>query len=501
MERVEKMSAYALKNREVCWDKYLWDAVEGEFSLVMQKPVKKNAALVCDKAWESARCGWSAIMKVGDTYRLYYRTWGAHDEEGGPKEGYCIAESKDGKTFTRPTLCQYTLGGTKENNVFFKDESRYVDNFSVCYDENPDCPPDEKFKGLSLVFYRPPIETENGPRYAYLCYYKSAGGISFEKVGILDIPGVFDTYNVVFWDKDAKEYKMYMRDFHNADGSTSKYEPTAAMEVAYRDFRLTTSKDFVHWSEPKMVEFSDGRIDIQHYTNQIYKYPRAEHMFVGVPVRYIKNGFDDKNFRYLPKWNGGREKLIAEQNRVGTVATDCTVITSRDGFHFERRNEAFLSPELEREYNWRYGEGYTSHRSVETASDENPEVSELSFYMHEENGRGRGGNTVFYRYTLRLDGYFSWHGGGNGGTLTTKPVTFTGGSLEINFKTTALGGLRIEILDEDGAPIEGYDSGRLFGNSLSRPVDFDAPLSALAGKAVRLRITLADADLYSFQFN
>lgn len=494
------MDAYRLKNREVCWDRYIVEKTEGEFSLVMQKPVKKNAALVCDKAWESARCGWSAIMKVGDIYRLYYRTWGAHDEAGGPKEGFCFAESKDGKTFTRPCLGRFTLGGTKENNVFFKDESRFVDNFSVHYDENPDCPPDEKFKGLSLVFFRPPIETENGPRYAYLCYYKSADGISFEKVGILDIPGVFDTYNVVFWDKDAKEYKMYIRDFHNADGSTSTYEPTAAMEVAYRDFRLTTSKDFVHWSTPKMVEFSDGRIDIQHYTNQIYKYPRAEHMFVGVPVRYIKNGFDDKNLAYLPKWNGARAKFIAEQNRGGTVATDCTVITSRDGFRFERCNEAFLAPELEREYNWRYGEGYTSHRSVETASDENPDVSELSFYMHEENGHGRGGNTVFYRYTLRLDGYFSWHGGGNGGTVLTKPVVFEGDRLEINFKTSALGGVRIEILDENGAPIVGYDSGRLFGNSVARPVDFDAPLSALAGKPVRLRITLSDADLYSFRF-
>ena len=79
-------------------------------------------------------------------------------------------------------------------------------------------------------------------------------------------------------------------------------------------------------------------------------------------------------------------------------------------------------------------------------------------------------------------------------------MTFTGDAMEINFKTTALGGARIEILDGEGKPIEGYDSGRLFGNSLSRPVDFDAPLSALAGKTVRLRITLADADLYSFRF-
>ena len=110
-----KMSAYILKNREVCWDKYLWDSTEGSFSLVMQKPIKKNAALVCDDAWENTRCGWSAVMKVGDTYRLYYRTWGSVHEEGGPKEGYCIAESKDGKTFTKPNFGEIMLGGTKEN--------------------------------------------------------------------------------------------------------------------------------------------------------------------------------------------------------------------------------------------------------------------------------------------------------------------------------------------------------------------------------------------------
>lgn len=489
---------YKFKNREVCWDTHIVDKMEGAVRVQMHKPEKKNAALVCDDVWESTTCGWSGVWKIGDTYRLYYRTWGSVDEH---KEGYCVAFSKDGKTFEKAELELYELGGTKKNNVFFT-ENRYIDNFSVHYDENPDCPPDEKFKALSLISHHPPLKMEDGSDlYTELGYYKSCDGIKFEFVRILDVPGVFDTYNVVFWDPDINEYRMYVRDFHNEDGSRSRYEPTAAMEVAYRDIRYTHSKDFVHWSTPEIIKFSDGVSNLQHYTNQIYKYPRAPHMFIGVPVRYLKPELDDKNFKYLPKWDGGRKELLDAGRREGAVVTDCVLITSRDGLNFDRCNEAFLSPEMEKEYNWRYGEGYTSYRTVETVSDENPAVNELSFYMPDFEGPRRSKITKFIRYTLRLDGYFSWHGDYAMGTVTTKPVSFDGDSLEINFATSALGYVRFIICDEDGNALEGYDSGRIFGNSLSRPVDFDKPLSLLSGKTVRLKIELKDSDIYSFKFN
>ena len=56
------------------------------------------------------------------------------------------------------------------------------------------------------------------------------------------------------------------------------------------------------------------------------------------------------------------------------------------------------------------------------------------------------------------------------------------------------------ILDENGDPIDGYDSGNHFGDSLDRPVPFEKALSDLNGKQVKLEFTLKDADLYSFQF-
>ena len=48
--------------------------------------------------------------------------------------------------------------------------------------------------------------------------------------------------------------------------------------------------------------------------------------------------------------------------------------------------------------------------------------------------------------------------------------------------------------------IPGYDTGRIFGDSIRRKAGFAEDLSALSGKPVRLRIELKDADLYSFRF-
>ena len=79
-------------------------------------------------------------------------------------------------------------------------------------------------------------------------------------------------------------------------------------------------------------------------------------------------------------------------------------------------------------------------------------------------------------------------------------MIFDGVSLEVNFATSALGSFRIRLCGEDGTPLEGYDSGNLFGDSVARPVDFDRPLAALAGTPVRMEISLQDADLYSFRF-
>ena len=67
------MSTYNLgKNRMLCWDDFLIDKIDSA-EVRMHKPVKREKAITFDKSWEGNVCGYLSLMKLGDTYRLYYR--------------------------------------------------------------------------------------------------------------------------------------------------------------------------------------------------------------------------------------------------------------------------------------------------------------------------------------------------------------------------------------------------------------------------------------------
>ena len=109
------------------------------------------------------------------------------------------------------------------------------------------------------------------------------------------------------------------------------------------------------------------------------------------------------------------------------------------------------------------------------------------------------------RYTLRLDGFVSASAPMQGGELLTRVLRFEGSKLKLNFATSAAGTLKLEIQDAKGHPIPGYslqEADETFGDEIDRTVSWNGStdVSRLAGKPVRLRFTLQDADLYAFQF-
>ncbi len=115
------------------------------------------------------------------------------------------------------------------------------------------------------------------------------------------------------------------------------------------------------------------------------------------------------------------------------------------------------------------------------------------------------GDVRLRRHTLRLDGFASIHSPIAGGELVTPPLIFKGSRLSMNFASSAFGSVRVEIQDADGTPIPGFmleDSIGLYGDTVARDALWnDAPdLAALAGKPVRLRFVMKDADLYSIRF-
>ena len=109
------------------------------------------------------------------------------------------------------------------------------------------------------------------------------------------------------------------------------------------------------------------------------------------------------------------------------------------------------------------------------------------------------------RFTLRLDGFVSACAPRAGGELLTRPLRFSGSRLRLNYATSAAGSVVVEIQDAAGRPVPGFEAAScrpLFGDEIEGEVRWegDPDLSRLAGRAVRLRIALIDADLYALSF-
>ena len=295
--------------------------------------------------------------------------------------------------------------------------------------------------------------------------------------------GAFDTQNNAFWDPVRKQYWCYIRDFH----------------TGIRDIRVSTSTDFRAWTQPEMVRFVDAP-DEPLYTNQVRPYDRAPHLFLGFPTRYIERQWSTA-FDVLPD-PAHRRARMKFAPRFGAAVTDGQFMTSRDGRTFRRWDETFLRPGPERKDNWLYGDCYQNLGLLETPAEDPTAPPELSLYVTEDNWKRA---TRLRRYTLRVDGFVALHARRKGGELLTKPLVFHGNSLRLNFATSAAGHLRVEIQEHSGRPLPGFaltDCDEIFGDSLDRAVTWKGipDVGPLAGKAVRLRVVVNDADLFSLQF-
>jgi hypothetical protein len=178
-------------------------------------------------------------------------------------------------------------------------------------------------------------------------------------------------------------------------------------------------------------------------------------------------------------------------------------MASRDGLRFKRWNDAFLRPGIEREGTWQYGQQYIAWHAVETKAKLPGAPNELSLYAGESYWTGD--SSALRRYTLRLDGFVSVRAPTRGGELHTKPLTFAGNELRLNFSSSAAGGILVEIQDLDGTALPNFslsDCQTVFGDSLDRTVTWKAgrDVGLLAGKPVRLRFRFDDADLFALRF-
>ncbi len=460
---------------ELMVDDHLIDSMKGT-QFLLHHPVPKEIVVDHNAPCEGSGCGYHAIFRDGDICRMYYHAWHLPVQQGklGPSHpimtGYL--ESKDGLHWVKPKLGLFECEGSKENNIVWTSPGSH--DFTPFRDTNPQCKPEAQYKAVALG-------DERG-----LLAFQSPDAIHWSLMRPEPILTgcAFDTENLAFWDEIRGEYRAYVRDFR--DGR--------------RDIRTATSKDFFDWTTPAWLEYP-GAPKEQLYTNQVKPYYRAPHIFVGFPTRYIERTWGP-SFNAMPEVEHRKMRSSIHQ-RYGTAVTEGLLMTSRDGLSFHRWKEAFLRPGIERPGEWKYGDNYIAWGMIETPSDMPGAPNELSLYATE--GYWTGTSSQLRRYTLRIDGFVSLNAPYDGGETVTKPLTFQGKKLVLNFATSAAGNVLVEIQDEQGKPLDGYrleDCTDVFGDSLEREVVWKggADVSKLAGKPIRLRLVMKDADLYSLRF-
>ena len=453
----------------------------------LHHPTPREVAITHDAPWEGAGSGYHTVIKDGDLYRMYHRGSALGVKDGRliiGKQVYCYAESRDGITFSKPKLGLVEYNGSKDNNIIW--DGVGVHNFAPFLDANPDCKPDARFKALAGT-----------AREGGLFAFKSADGIHWSLIQNKPVvtEGAFDSQNLAFWDPTAKAYRAYFRTFTKGTTTGKVWKP-----AGYRAVRGATSKDFLTWGDEADLTYEDSPAE-HIYTNQIAPYFRAPHILIGLPTRYVERGWST-SMRKLPQLKH-REMRSKAHLRYGTALTEALVMASRNGVHFERWNEAFFRPGIQRPETWQYGQHYVAWHAVETKSSLPCAASELSFYASE--GGWTGDSNALRRHTLRLDGFVSVHGKWNGGVMTTKPLRFKGKQLQLNLATSAVGSVRVAIEHADGRPIDGFsldDCDETFGDSVERTVVWgdSTDVSSLSGKPVRLVFEVKDGDLYSYQF-
>ncbi len=445
--------------RELFVDGHLIDQLAGT-RLALHAPQPREIVVKFDKPWEGLYCGYTTVLKAGNVFRIYYRGMPAarHTLD---TEVTCVAESEDGIHWTKPNLGLFEVQGTKDNNVILA-RHRGCHNFAPFLDTNPSTSAEQRYKALG------------GTGAPGLIAFVSPDGLHWKELQKDPVitKGAFDSQNNAFWSEGEQQYVCYFRVFREGK----------------RWIARTTSQDFINWAEPVDLDLDDK--PRQHlYTNQIHPYIRSPHIYLGLPTRFFPG-------RRVVTEDEAREIGTPTQWNYANDCTDILLCSARGGSEWKRTFlEAFIRPGLDLR-NWTSRANYAARGMLQTGPDE------LSIYVKHNSGYP---SVHVRRYTLRPDGFVSVSAPYSGGEMVTKPMTFSGNRLTINFATSAAGSLKVEIQTPAGQPIDGFglaDCPEIIGDRIERIVRWKGgeDVARLSGIPVRLRFVLSDADLYSIQF-
>ena len=424
---------------------------------------------------------------------------------GGPNHSLAVWTSTDGIHFSAPDLGPRYRG---KSNVVIADP---VGLGTIFVD--PNAPPEERIKYFS------------GYRGRGMYVYSSPDGYQFTRNETAALPFRAASQSLVFYDDQRQKYVGYHRsDMQRTIGGKSSRtfvmtETTDVMQpwpfnpVTQAEQQELAKEQHLGNKSPYYIDngpltppgpgveyptVGGNRPDLDPpgvdiYVPKCLKYPWADDAYVAFPVVY---------FHYHGDGPKARRALGEPERERGSGPLETQLAVSRDGIHWHRYpRPAYVG--IGKHDDMDLKKVYMAH-GLARRGDEI-----WLFYVGSEQYHSawtRGGKDAVFKAVQRLDGFVSADTPYTGGTLVTRPLTFIGNRLVLNIDTGAAGYAQVEVRDNAGNPIRGFeldDCVYINGDFIDKEVEWlhtGRDLGELAGTPVQLVFHMHCSKLYSMQF-
>ncbi|HJO03696.1 MAG TPA: hypothetical protein QGG47_06970 [Acidobacteriota bacterium] len=280
-----------------------------------------------------------------------------------------------------------------------------------------------------------------------------------------------------FWDPINRRYAAFVKMPSASDREFGLQSRSIRDGLGIRLTALTTSSDFVHWTQPRRVFVPD------EHDEGVTEFYGAEVLSRGdTLIAFVRILRDD-----LAADRGGP---------VGGIGYT-TIATSHDGKSWQRHRDVFLDPcplagSFDHAFAWVY------------ATLEWQDLVYLYYAAYDE-GHKTGHRSIGLA-TLQRDRYVALAASGSSaGRLLSPLLVHTRKQVDgLWLNADARGGeLRVQVLGADDRVVEGLsfnDCRAISGDSLSHRVEFAGEINRLCGQPFRLELSVLNAAVYAFSF-
>jgi len=395
----------------------------------------------------------------------------------GDEAPIALFVSNDGINFEKPNLGLIEYKGSKDNNLIMLGVPSWGKYFK---DKNPAVPKEERYKATLWV----------AQRGIYM--YFSPDAVHWRRNETCMMPLVSGGGCETFWDDQQGLYFNYIKrdgsystgEFPNYGRSVTMFktsEPTKPWPI-----NKVSNPYYEGWPFPAVTgegvtvmgpDITDPD-NKQIFRTRPQKYPWAPDTYLAFLIR---SGADMSVSRDALNWT------ICSDNGLGYYLPDDVKINGK------KITDATIANGLIRRGDkiWQYANcSVSGERGIAT-----------------------------YRLEQRLDGFMSLNAGQDQGLIITRPFIFEGDNLTLNVDASR-GWVKAGLTEIHGRPISEYNisltdpstgTGRGYAVNAFEPIKADSvrhtvtwngnsDVSALAGRAVRLRIEMKNAKLFAFQF-